>query len=711
MKQVVLSNGVVKVKDVPSPQIEKGKVLVKTSYSCISIGTEISGVKANAKPLWKKALENPQKVKKVFDMIQSNGIKKTKQLIERKLERLSPLGYSVSGIVIGVGEGIHDIKIGDRVACAGAQAAYHAEIINVPRNLVVHVPNNVTLEEAAPVTLGAIAMQGVRRAKTTLGETFIVIGLGVIGQITVQLLKASGCRVIVSDLDKDRIAIAQDLGADSAIYPDDGIGSDVVRQLTGGIGADGVIITAGSQSSSIIATALKMCRKKGRVVVVGNIGLNINRNDLYANELDLFISTSYGPGRYDNLYEEEGVDYPIGYVRWTENRNMQSILQLLAEKKLHFTDMIQSVVPIENAERAYRVLASEKSRKPLMVLLSYPHDPAFSSSDNISVKITSINRKKINIALIGAGGFAKSVHLPNIHSLSQIYHLRAVMSRTGYNAMAIAEQYDADYATTNYQEILKDTNIDAVLITTRHNLHKDMVLQALQAGKHALVEKPLVVKEEELKEIKDFYKNEKNPPLLLTGFNRRFSKYAQEIKKHVVNRRNPFIINYIMNAGYIPLDSWVHTYEGGGRNIGEACHIYDLFNFFTDAKMNSVIAHSIKPATEFYSAQDNFAATISYEDGSICNLIYTAMGNSSYPKEKMEIFFDGKTIVLDDYKELVGYGVEVAKVSSKCSEKGQLEEIKAFADALKTGEQMPIPLWQQFQAMEIAFEVEEKLNM
>lgn len=707
MKQVLIKRGQAIVANVPSPKVNDDNILVQVKCSCISIGTEMAGVRNSGIPLWKKALEQPEKVKKVFSMAMKEGLGKTKEIVRGKLEAGSPTGYSAAGVVVAVGKNIRDIKVGDKVACAGAQCAHHAEYISVPRNLSVHIPEGVSFRNAAPVTLGAIAMQGVRRANTTLGECFVVIGLGVIGQITVQLLKASGCKVIVSDLDKSRIEMALKHGADMAVNPEEGMDERQINRLTGGIGADGVIITAASPSDVIVSTAFNMCRRKGRVVLVGDVGLNLNRADFYAKELDFFISTSYGPGRYDSIYEEKGLEYPVSYVRWTENRNLQEILELVQSKKLDFEDMVQKVYPVDEADKAYEQLKVSRP-KPLMVLLEYP-DREVSDDMVVELKLCNIHNGKIGIAVIGAGGFAKGMHLPNIQNLNNQYRLQAVVSRTGNNAATVARQFGAAYATTDYDKVLQDSNVDMVLITTRHNLHADMVLRALKAGKHVLVEKPLVVNEMELAKIEDFMTSHDNVPLLLTGFNRRYSSYMQEIARHTSQRVNPMIINYKMNAGYIPLDHWVHTEEGAGRNIGEACHIYDVFNFLTGSKVKSVSATSISNSNGYYSSKDNFVTTIHYDDGSICNLIYTAMGSKEYPKETMEVFFDDKTIILDDYKSMTGYGLKLKSIKTAASEKGQLEEIMAFAEAIQQGKESPIPLWQQYQAMKIAFAVESQI--
>ena len=706
MKQVLIKRGKAIATEVPEPQVEDDKVLVRVVNSCISIGTEMMGVRESSKSLLQKAKDKPENVKKVINKLKSDGFKKTVNLVKSKVDKTAPVGYSAAGVVLAVGRNIRDIKVGDRVACAGAQCAYHAEIINVPRNLVVSIPENVSFADASVVTLGSIAMQGVRRAAPTLGECFVVIGLGVIGQLTVQFLKANGCKVIVSDLDSERLEIAMKHGADYAIRPEQEVDVATVEALTGGYGADGVIITAASRSSAIVHTAFQMCRRKARVVCVGAVGLDIDRNDIYQKELDFLISTSYGPGRYDERYEERGLEYPIGYVRWTENRNMQEVLSLMAEGRLQVADMVSEIYPVEQAGEAYRSIETAQP-KPLMVLLSYPNEPK--RENRIVLHAPAPHDGKVRVAIIGAGNFAKSMHLPNLQRLSDRYVIQAIMSRTGANAESIAREFSASYATTSYQEVLDDQEVDAVIITTRHNLHKEMVLQALQAGKHVLVEKPLAMNESELEEIEAYLQEHPDAPLLLTGYNRRHSRYMREIARHTSQRINPMIINYRMNAGYIPLDVWVHTEEGGGRNIGEACHIYDVFDYLTGAEAESVSAHSISPATDYYSAKDNFVATISYSDGSVANLIYTALGNKEYPKETMEIFYDNKMITLNDYQSMCGYGVKLADIHTNTSEKGQLEEIAAFADAIREGHESPIPFAEQAQAMRIAFAVEEQI--
>lgn len=712
MRQVLIKQGQVVLEEVPAPVVESGTVLVRVVASCISIGTEMSGVKATGLPLWKRAINQPDNVKKALKMIASQGLAKASAEIGERLSAAIATGYSAAGVVVAVGPDVEGFKPGDRVACAGAQCAFHAEYICVPKNLTVHVNDSISLEQASTVTLGAIALQGVRRAMPTLGETFVVIGLGILGQLTAQFLRANGCRVIGVDLDQDRVRLAVQLGMDLGISTETENDVDQVSRLTGGIGADGVIITAATTSDQVVSTAFKMCRKKGRVVLVGDVGLHLNRADFYQKELDFYISSSYGPGRYDMNYEERGLDYPVGYVRWTENRNMDEYLRLLADGRVKLTPLLSTTYPLDQATEAYESL-KDANTKPLMVLLTYPtNDDAIVISrsliiPDVPVRVTG----QLRLAVIGAGSYAKAMHLPFIKEMSDRYHLQTVVSRTGHNAVATAKQFLADNASTDFDLVLNDSSIDAVLIATRHNLHAGMVLKALVAGKHVLVEKPLALSRSELDKIEEFYANTPKPqPLLLTGFNRRFSPYARRIKEIVANRSNPMILNYRMNAGYIPLEHWVHTAEGGGRNMGEACHIYDLFTYLTGSRVTSVIAHAITPATGYYSATDNFVATLTFADGSLATLTYTALGSKSYPKEQLDVFVDNMVIAMNDFKSLQVTGSNAGGMKTKHMEKGQKEELEAFGDALKMGGEWPIPLWEQCQATDIAIRVERFLT-
>lgn len=714
MKQVLIRQGKGNIEEVPAPMVEAGTLLVRVDHSCISSGTEMSGVRSSSQPLWKRALSHPDEVKRAVDMVRSQGIARTRSVVENRLAGGTASGYSAAGTVIEVGEGVADIRPGDRVAVAGAGYAHHAEIVRVPRNLTVVLPEGLAFEDASTVTLGAIALQGVRRAQPTLGETFVVIGLGALGQLTVQLLRANGCHAIGTDLDRSRIEVAIQMRMDAGVDPEDGIDIEQVSRLTDGMGADGVIITAATPSDAVVSTAFQMCRKKGRVVLVGDVGLNLNRSDFYSKELDFFISSSYGPGRYDNQYEEEGLDYPVAFIRWTENRNMAEYLHLLSTGQVRVAPLVGGSFPIERAGDGYEALKNEET-KPLFVLLKYPQpgDDKRIQRSIANPRVKPAPQGTVRIAIVGAGGFAKGMHIPNLQSMSDLFSIRAIMTRTGHNATIAARQYGAAYASTDYKQVLDDSEVDAVLLTTRHDLHASMTAEAIGAGKHVLVEKPLALTRDELSMLDDLVSSdsEKGPaPVVLTGFNRRFSPAATGVKHIIANRSNPMIVNYRMNAGHIRLDNWVHSAEGGGRNRGEACHIYDLFTFLTGARVVKVNAQSITPATGYYSPTDNFVATMSFDDGSVATLTYTALGARDFPKEQMEVFVDGKVLFLDDYKQLAISGSNESGIKLTAADKGHSQELRAFGQAIVSGGDWPIPWWQQVQATDIALRVEEQIR-
>ncbi len=708
MKQVLVSRDGVTVHDVPAPMVEPGTVLVQTIYSCISAGTELSGIRSISQPLWKRIAQQPEKVKQVWQQVASEGLAKTRGLVKRKLSAAHPTGYSLYGNIIAVGSGIDDLSIGDRVACGGAQFAQHAEIVRVPRNLVVAVPHELDDRVASTVTLGAIALQGIRRAEPTMGETFVVIGLGLLGQITARMLRASGVRVIGSDLNQARMDVALAAGMDMALPSGDGADASAVARLTDGHGADGVIITASTPSDDVVSTAFRMCRRRGRVVLVGDVGLNIDRQDIYTKELDFRVSTSYGPGRYDRRYEEEGLDYPIGYVRWTENRNMAEYLRLLAEDKVSIDDLLGTSYQIDNAAQAYAALGNPGT-DGMLSLLEYPTNEKASLRRLPNPSACGGNDGTIRVALVGAGGFAKDIHLPiigdNPHST-----LHAVVSRQGHNARETAEQCGATYASTDINEVLDDPDVDALVIATRHDLHGDLALRALHAGKHVLVEKPLCLTEKEMGEIALFYQEAGDtPPVLLTGFNRRFSPPAMGIHKAVRDRASPMMMNYRVNAGYLPPDMWVHGAEGGGRNLGEACHFYDLFVYLTGSRPSEVQALSLRPQSAYYRRDDNFSVTVSFEDGSVATLTYTALGAKDYPKERLDVYVDGKVFALDNFTSVQPFGTRDGAFSASRADKGHAEQWAAFTKAIRLGGDWPSPLWQQMSAMQIAFDVQRQI--
>nr|MBC8360805.1 bi-domain-containing oxidoreductase [Candidatus Desulfatibia profunda] len=720
MLQAIIKDGRVLAKEVPSPVVSKGSVLIRVIYSCISAGTEISGIQSSEKTsLIRKAMKQPEKVEKAWNMFKSEGFMKTVVKVKTfaETERKSagvprPTGYSLSGVVLAAGEGVIDLKPGDKVAAAGAGIANHAEFVDVPRNLVMRLPEGLDYKTASTVTLGGIAMQGVRRAQIQLGEFVVIYGTGILGLIALQLVKAAGGRCIAVDIDSRRLKLAKDFGAEMTINSsetNDPVAA--VSHFTSGHGADTVIFTAATTKSLALTQAFEMTRKKGRLVMVGVYGRELRRDDIYQKEIDFLISTSYGPGRYDETYEQKGMDYPYAYVRWTENRNMVEYLRLLANGAVDVAAMIEGVFPLNDVANAFEALS--KPERPLMVLLNYGktqnEDAEGYKSSTLEIKRpNAINSNdRIRVGIIGAGNFATGMHLPNLKKLADKYDIRAICNRTGQKAADIAERFGAAYATADYKKVLEDPEIDLTMICTRHNLHGQMVMESLKAGKHTFVEKPLCTTQAELDHIKDFYDN--NPqsalPLLMVGFNRRFSKYAREIKKHVMNRVNPLFIHYRMNAGYSPMDSWVHTEEGGGRIIGEACHIIDLFSYLIDSPVRAFSSASLHPKTDSISSSDNKSIILEYEDGSVATLEYFAVGSSKIPKEYMEVHFDEKSIIVDDYKSIRGYSVDTANIKTKRQDKGQLEELIDLYECLKKRtDGWPIPIESMFETTMITLE-------
>lgn len=709
MRQVLIRRGRIVVENVPAPHVDDGHILVEVAYSLISAGTELSNLASSGKSLAKLAFEQSDRLTRLIDYIRSRGIRKAISKVMERTHAIRPAGYSCSGIVVQVGKGIEGFYQGMPVACAGAGIANHAEVVLVPRNVAVRVPDGCSMRDAASVTLGAIALQGVRRANTNLGEIVAVIGLGLLGQLTVQLLKAGGCTVIGLDVDERRLNVAKQLGADYVLNPGYAIVNSEVSHLTEGYGVDATIITAASKSDAIVQQAMEITRKKGRVVVVGDVGLGLKRSPFYEKEIDFLISCSYGPGRYDPAYEEDGVDYPYAYVRWTENRNMAEYLRLVGQGRVQLAPILEREYDIADAQLAYEELKKETDR-PLGVILRYqPSDKSvdlakFATRVDLGARPAS---DKVRMAVVGAGGFAKSTHLPNLRKLSSLYHIRAIVTATGSNAKITAQRFTADYSSTDYDEVLKDPDVDAVLICTRHHLHAKMAIKAAKARKAIYLEKPMALSQEELTEVVETLRETGVP--FTVGFNRRFSPAARRVKELINNRVNPLIAVYRVNAGYIPLENWVHGKEGGGRIIGEACHMFDLFNYFVGAKVESVDVSAISPATGHILSRDNFVATLKYIDGSVCTLIYTALGAAEVPKEYIEIYCDGKTMVIDDFLELQVYGCK-AKGWKGPQDKGHLQQLEAFGRSARDKNGWPIPLNELVSTTEISFLVDSQLR-
>jgi predicted dehydrogenase/threonine dehydrogenase-like Zn-dependent dehydrogenase len=706
VKQILTSADGIKVVDVPAPCIGDKTILVRVQHSCISVGTEIAGVKAAGEPLYRRALRQPEKVRRAVAMLHEKGIAATLDRI-RSAGAGVPLGYSAAGVVIACGTDVSLFGIGDRVACAGSGIANHAEIIEVPVNLAVKIPTAIKSADAATVALGAIALQGVRRATPALGETVLVVGLGILGQLTVQLLKSNGCKVIGADLVEQRAQIGITAGMDYAANPgSDNYPAEILR-LTDGYGADAVIVTAATPESRVINDAVRACRRKGRIIIVGDIGLDIDRSELYAREIDLLISTSYGPGRYDAAYELEGCDYPLPYVRWTENRNMEAYLDLLAAGKVQLKLIPTQISNIDEAVGTYRDIQSGKSDK-LLFLLNYPENTA-ASSQRTPIPVTRPHSGRIRVALIGAGSFAQGMHLPNLAQARSAYSLHTISSRNGVTARTLAERYGAAFASTDTDAALNDPDIDLVFIATRHHLHATLALKALAAGKHVFVEKPLALKASELDAIEDFFRTHPDAPLLMTGFNRRFSPALARAHDMLAARQGPAMLNYRVNAGFLPPEHWVHGEQGGGRNIGEACHIYDVCNFLIGGHPQHTQAQAVAPASAQWRRNDNFVATLGYPDGSVCTVTYTSLGHNDYAKERMEIFVDGMVIALDDYKALTVTSARDRNWNGAGADKGHTQELSALADGILSGT-WPISLADQIAATRTSFEIESQLQ-
>ena len=687
MKQLLVRKGEVVVCDVPDPCVSDRNILVRLRHSCVSIGTEVTGLKMSALPLWKRALKQPHHAKRVIGLMKDQGIARVVGRITGMLNAGTATGYSASGTIVAVGNRVNTFKVGDMVACAGAGIANHAELIDVPVNLAVKLPDGVDTVDGCTVTLGAIAMQGVRRASPTLGETFVVLGLGILGQITQQILRESGCRVIGIDVDPSRIALGIATGMNHGVDPSESDTPGHVMKLTDGHGADAVIITAAaSGNSEIIAAAMRCCRRKGRVVIVGDVGLDLQRHEFYGKELDVLISCSYGPGRYDRSYEEEGQDYPLPYVRWTENRNMEEYLRLLGEGRVDLRALKPEFYPLENAPEAYAALQTP-GVKPMLVILSYSTEPR-EPKLVVTLRARSLPSKggRIGVACVGAGGFAQMMHLPNLLKLRNDFEIRTICSRTGANALAAAKQFGASGATTDFAQVLADPSIDLVIICTRHDLHSRMALEALRAGKHVLCEKPLSLSEEGLDAIETYFsKGENAKPVLMVGFNRRWSPSFKKVTELLKGRSSPISAVYTMNAGYIPLDHWVHGNEGGGRNVGEACHIYDLFHALTGAKCTRIQMAGIGAKGHQWARNDNFNAALEFADGSVCSLLYSAMGSKEYPKECLQVFSEGRAIVLNDYRSVQVFGAKGKDWKSVTQDKGQHAELGALAQMIRSG--------------------------
>jgi predicted dehydrogenase/threonine dehydrogenase-like Zn-dependent dehydrogenase len=653
MKQIIQSfkTGATLLEEVPAPQVKRGQVLIQTTRSLVSLGTERMLVEFGKSNLLSKARQQPDKVKQVLDKIKTEGLLPTLEAVFNKLGEPLPLGYCNVGKVIAVGEGVSEFQIGDRVASNGQ----HAEFVCVPKNLVAKVPENMSDEEAAFTVIGSIGLQGIRLCNPTLGETIVVTGLGLIGLLTAQLLKANGCNVIGIDFDQAKLDLAKQWGIHT-INP--AAGDDPVKTVmdkTNGVGADGVIITASTKSNDVISQAAQMSRKRGRIILVGVIGLNLSRAEFYEKELSFQVSCSYGPGRYDDAYEQKGQDYPLPFVRWTEQRNFETVLQAISTGIIQVKPLITEVVPLQDYQKIYGEIGSSKS---IASLLSYSNA---TYSNQITLHSNANTKTNNGLAIVGAGNFTKMTMMPALSKTKA--NLVSIVSSGGVSGTALAQKFNIAKSATSIDAVLEDEAVNTVLITTRHNLHAPMVIKALEAKKNVFVEKPLALHHEELIDIIKAYQKSNN--VLTVGFNRRFSPFATKMKALLGNANTPINVIATMNAGMIPSNVWVHDLKvGGGRIIGEACHFIDLISFLTGSKVTEVCmnAMGVNPQEN----TDNASILLKYENGSTGVVNYFANGSKSYSKERVEVYSQERTLVLDNWRSLIGYGFKgFSKMKSK----------------------------------------------
>ncbi len=684
MRQIIqhLSSGQTELIELPAPALRRGHVLIRTHRTLVSLGTEKMLVDFGKAGWIQKARSQPEKVKQVLEKIKSDGLRPTVEAVFRKLGEPLPLGYCNAGEVIAVGAGVADFKVGDRVVSNGG----HAEVVSVPENLVAKIPDGVSYEAAAFTVIGAIALQGIRLINPTFGETVVVTGLGLIGLMAAQLLQANGCKVIGLDFDQQKVDLAASWGV-TAVNVGEADAVETVMQHTGGIGADAVLITASTKSNEVISQAANMSRQRGRIVLVGVIGLDIQRSDFYNKELTFQVSCSYGPGRYDVAYEQKGMDYPIGYVRWTENRNFSAILNALAAGQIDVAPLITERVALDDYLEIYGDMGKQGS---IASILHYApataaNDAAGATSASAEVRrsVTVEERSFVagtgTMAIIGAGNFTKSTILPSLKKAGA--PIKYITSAGGLSGTTAAKQFGVAQSATDNQLLLDDPEVDAILITTRHDAHARQVIAALEAGKHVFVEKPLALTHADLDAVDAAY--QKSDKTLTVGFNRRFSPFSQDVKMQLGDQPGPINVVATMNAGFIPPDVWVHDMEiGGGRIIGEACHLIDLITFFTGSLVESVVMNAMGPQAA--DNTDNASILLRYQNGAQGVINYFANGSKAYSKERIEVYSQNRTAIIDNFRKSKYFGFKGSGMR-KGQDKGHAEQFRRFYSSLKNG--------------------------
>lgn len=705
MKQLLqsLRSGAITVKDVGAPQTAKrAGVIVRVHASVISAGTEKMSVDLARASLIEKAKSRPDDVKKVLAEIKQQGFWATYNRVMNKLDSQKAMGYSCAGEVIAVSPDVDDLRPGDRVACGG-QGANHAEVVSVLRNLCVKIPDTVSYEDACYTTLGAIAMQGVRQAEPTFGETVAVIGLGLVGQLTCAIAKAAGCQVIGIDLDEESVKLAAKHNAHFAFSRKEDNLVDKIKSLTAGYGVDATIITAATSSNDPIDFSAAISRDKGRIVMVGVTKMELPRDAYFVKELEFKLSRSYGPGRYDASYEEKGIDYPIGYVRWTERRNMQEFVRLLDEKKVEPKYITTHILPITEAKRAYDMIAGEIQEKYLGMVLTYP------ASEPRRVVVNHEEQAKptdLNVGFIGAGNFAQGFLLPPLKEKAKLV---IVANETGASSEDAKTKFGFARATTNYDEVINSSDVNTIFIATRHNNHGELITKALKAGKHVFCEKPMALTIEEASSVAQAYDGSAK---LLIGFNRRFAPLIVKMKEQFGEPHQPKMIFYRVNAGPIPASNWTQDEEiGGGRIIGEVCHFIDTAAYLAnDSLPKSVTAKHISTGRADSVDHDTISITVDYEDGSVATILYIANGDKTLPKEEIQVFSGGRTAIMKNFTELEFYRGSGKPNITTGQGKGHKEEVEAFLASVKNGTSSPIPFDSMLATTLVTFAIHESLS-
>lgn len=697
MRQIAQSykTGKLTLSDVSNPAAPSGGILVQTTASLISAGTERMLVDLARKSLVSKARERPDLVAKVLDKVKREGALAAFDAVRSKLDTPIPLGYSMAGRVIEVGSEAREFAVGDRVACAGAGIANHAELNAVPRNLAVHIPDGVSDEEACFATVASIGLHGVRLAKPSLGELVVVIGLGLIGQIAVSLLIAHGCDVVGVDVDAARVQLAIDRGAVAGVLSGRDDAAAVVRGLSRDRGADSVVITASSSTNEPLIVAGDVARERAIISIVGFLPIEIPRATYYAKELQVVVSRSYGPGRYDSDYEERGHDYPVGYVRWTMRRNLEAVLRAIASKRLDAKSLITHRFPFDRAIDAYNLITAEHPEPHLGVVLTYPERELPKPAEKKAPAPVRTRSGDLGLAVVGTGSFATSVLLPAIKELDGV-RLVATASGRGLSARHAADRFGAEVTAAGLSEVLERFDVEAVVIATRHDRHASQAIRALQAGRDVFVEKPAAITDEQLVQLSEAVRQ--SGRRMMVGFNRRFAPFAVMAREFLVSRGSGLVMMCRINAGKIPAGSWItDRSEGGGRIIGEACHFVDLMSYWAGSAPVRVSAHAIGPAGGF-SREDNVVIGLTFADGSVGTLVYTAMGDPSVGKESYELFSDGRVVQIEDWRtvRMTGKGKTTTKRALR-ADKGHKEELRAFMQACRTGSASPIA-WESIEA-------------